>query len=105
LYVKLELRAMTKKPRYFDRLVMMSSVMPSEKYSCSASPDMFWNASTAIEGLSGSGRACAPSAAGRGMAAGAGWDAQHQILIGRAMFLTVCSPASRHSSGSRSRTS
>src|SRR6476646_10557238 len=27
----------------------MSSTMPSAKYSCSGSPDMFWNGSTAIE--------------------------------------------------------
>ena len=34
---------------------MMSSVMPSEKYSCSESPLMFAKGKTAIEGLSGSG--------------------------------------------------
>jgi hypothetical protein len=54
LYVKLELRAMTKNHRTFDSAVMMSSLMPSAKYSCSVSPLMFWNGSTAIEGLSGS---------------------------------------------------
>ena len=32
---------------------MMSSTMPSTKYSCSGSSLMFWNGSTAIEGLSG----------------------------------------------------
>src|SRR6516225_3002994 len=32
---------------------MMSSAMPSAKYSCSGSPLMFWNGSTAIDGLSG----------------------------------------------------
>jgi hypothetical protein len=32
---------------------MMSSLMPSEKYSCSASPLMLVNANTAIDGLSG----------------------------------------------------
>src|SRR5208337_446751 len=36
--------------------VMMSSTMPSAKYSCSGSPLIFWKASTAIEGLSGSVR-------------------------------------------------
>jgi alpha-ketoglutarate-dependent 2,4-dichlorophenoxyacetate dioxygenase len=35
---------------------MISSTMPSAKYSCSGSPDMFWNGRTAIDGLSGSGR-------------------------------------------------
>ena len=43
----------------------MSSTMPSAKYSCSGSPLMFWNGSTAIDGLSGSGRAgCDGAAAG-----------------------------------------
>jgi hypothetical protein len=31
----------------------MSSTMPSAKYSCSGSALMFWNGSTAIDGLSG----------------------------------------------------
>src|SRR3954453_5969530 len=35
-----------------DSAVMISSTMPSTKYSCSASPLMFWKGSTAIEGLS-----------------------------------------------------
>src|SRR6266550_992224 len=45
---------------------MISSTMPSAKYSCSGSPDMFWNGSTAIDGLSGSGSAgsVAPTRAG-----------------------------------------
>ena len=34
---------------------MISSTIPSAKYSCSGSPLMFWNGSTAIDGLSGSG--------------------------------------------------
>ena len=34
---------------------MMSSVIPSAKYSCSGSPDMLTNGSTAMDGLSGSG--------------------------------------------------
>src|SRR6202790_2551508 len=38
-----------------DSAVMISSTMPSAKYSCSGSPDMFWNGRTAIDGLSGSG--------------------------------------------------
>ena len=58
-----ELRAMTNSDRIRDRAVMMSSTMPSAKYSCSGSPLMFWNGSTAIEALSGSGsggRSAAP---------------------------------------------
>ena len=49
----LELRAMTKSQRMRDRAVVISSTMPSAKYSCSGSPLIFWNGSTAIDGLSG----------------------------------------------------
>jgi hypothetical protein len=45
-----ELRAMTKNQRSFDRPVMMSSEMPSAKYSCSGSPLILANGSTAIDG-------------------------------------------------------
>ena len=38
-----------------DSAVMISSTMPSPKYSCSGSPLMFWNGRTAIDGLSGNG--------------------------------------------------
>src|SRR5262249_21108900 len=38
-----------------DISVMMSSVMPSVKYSCSGSADMLVKGSTAIDGLSGNG--------------------------------------------------
>jgi hypothetical protein len=37
-----------------DRAVMMSSTMPSAKYSCSRSPLMFWKGNTASGGLFGS---------------------------------------------------
>ena len=40
-----------------DSPVMMSSTMPSAKYSCSGPPLIVSNGSTAMEGLSGSGRA------------------------------------------------
>src|SRR5215471_10593321 len=53
LYVKLELRAITNSDLKRDSAVMMSSTMPSAKYSCSGSPLMFWKGRTAIEGLSG----------------------------------------------------
>ena len=43
-----------------DSAVMISSTMPSTKYSCSGSPLMFWNGRTAIDGLS----ATRPAAAG-----------------------------------------
>ncbi len=43
---------MTKNCRMRDSAVMMSSVIPSEKYSCSGSPLRFSKGNTAIEGLS-----------------------------------------------------
>jgi hypothetical protein len=52
--MKLELRAITNSHLIRDKPVMISSTTPSAKYSCSGSPLMFWNANTAIEGLSGS---------------------------------------------------
>jgi len=55
LYVKLELRAMTNSHRMRESAVMISSTMPSAKYSCSGSPLIFWKGRTAIDGLSGSG--------------------------------------------------
>ena len=51
---------MTKNQRSLDSAVMMSSLMPSEKYSCSGSPLMLVKGSTAMAGRSGSGAlACA----------------------------------------------
>jgi hypothetical protein len=52
--VKLEFRAVTKNQWIRERAVMMSSAMPSAKYSCSGSPDMLVKGRTAIDGLSGS---------------------------------------------------
>src|SRR5437899_6218476 len=48
---------MTKSQRMRDSAVMISSTMPSAKYSCSGSPLILANGSTAIDGLSGSARA------------------------------------------------
>ena len=45
---------MTKRLAKRESSVMMSSVIPSEKYSCSGSPDMLLKGRTATEGLSGS---------------------------------------------------
>src|SRR6266446_10902903 len=47
---------MTNSHRMRESAVMISSTIPSAKYSCSGSPLIFWNGSTAIDGLSGSGR-------------------------------------------------
>jgi hypothetical protein len=47
-----------------DNAVMISSTMPSVKYSCSGSPLMFWNGNTAIEGLSGNGSGNSGTAVG-----------------------------------------
>jgi hypothetical protein len=52
-----ELRAITKNQRNLDSAVIMSSLMPWEKYSCSGSPLMLTKGSTAMAGRSGSGRA------------------------------------------------
>src|SRR6266404_2825344 len=57
LYVKLELRAMTNRDFDRDSPVMMSSAMPSAKYSCSGSELRLVKGRIAIEGLSGSVRA------------------------------------------------
>ena len=43
------MRAITVRPAIFDKSVMMSSLMPSEKYSCSGSPDILVNGNTAID--------------------------------------------------------
>ena len=50
--MKVELREITDSHLMRDSPVMISSTMPSAKYSCSGSPLMFWNGSTAIDGLS-----------------------------------------------------
>jgi len=42
---------MTGKVRQSERLVMMSSVIPSAKYSCSGSPLIFEKGNTAIDGI------------------------------------------------------
>ena len=55
--MKLELRAITKSQRIRERAVMISSTMPSAKYSCSGSPLILAKGRTAIDGLSGSGNA------------------------------------------------
>src|SRR5882672_9958776 len=75
LYVKLELRAMTKSQRMRESAVMISSTMPSAKYSCSGSPLILAKGSTAIDGLSGSGSArvsAAPTRAPRALPSPAG---------------------------------
>src|ERR1700730_7428356 len=48
---------MTNSQRIRDSAVMISSTIPSTKYSCSASPLILANGSTAIDGLSGRARA------------------------------------------------
>src|SRR5262249_2467757 len=57
LYAKLESRAITNSQRIRDNPAVMSSTIPSAKYSCSGSPLKFLKGSTAIEGLSGRARA------------------------------------------------
>src|SRR5271165_4692186 len=55
LYMNEELRAITKNQRSLDSAVMTSSLIPSEKYSCSGSPLMLVKGSTAMAGLSDGG--------------------------------------------------
>ena len=99
--MKVELRAITNSHLIRDSPVVMSSTMPSAKYSCSGSPLMFWNGSTAIDGLSGSASdgACAGRSAGRsttvtsaGVALGAG--RARQARIGSVMFFSDWWPMS-----------
>src|SRR6516165_9474694 len=52
LYANVELRAMTNRDLKRDSAVVISSTIPSAKYSCSGSSLMLSNGSTAIEGLS-----------------------------------------------------
>src|SRR5262250_2927052 len=66
LKVKLELRAITNNHLNRESAVMISSTMPSEKYSCSGSPLMFVNGSTAMVGFT----EAAASSSGRGDAPG-----------------------------------
>src|SRR5207248_5394782 len=101
---------MTKSQRMRLRAVMISSTMPSTKYSCSGSPDMFWNGNTAIDGLSGSGSAAGWTAAVPAASTPeSGRDARDPISeptrytrSGRAMFLRLCSPRSSKAQSSRS---
>ena len=58
------MRAITKRPEIFERSVIRSSVMPSAKYSWPSSSDMLLKGSTAMEGLSGRGKAIASGEAG-----------------------------------------
>src|SRR6516225_6232798 len=62
--------------------VMISSPMPSAKYSCSGSPDMLANGSTAIDGLSGNASA--------GSATGFRPITTRKTRTGREMFFRLC---------------
>jgi hypothetical protein len=89
LWTNAELREITSRSRKRDSSVMMSSVRPSAKNSCSGSPLMLANGRTAIDGLAG-------AAAGLGAegASPASSSTTRKARIGRAMFFTVCSPRS-----------
>jgi hypothetical protein len=85
-----ELRAMTKNQRIFDRAVIRSSLMPSAKYSCSESPDMLSNGSTAIEGLSG--KSSAEFSVEIIFGSSASSISTRYARTGSSMFFTFCSP-------------
>ena len=72
---------------------MMSSLMPSEKYSCSGSPDMLVNGKTAIDGVSTLGVELA--ALDRLVAKSVLPGCHFQTRIGRSIFFTVMSPPSK----------
>src|SRR5437868_8512188 len=56
---------MTNSQRMRESAVMISSTMPSAKYSCSGSPLILAKGNTAIDGFSGRARAGEPSSASR----------------------------------------
>ena len=68
---------------------MMSSLMPSEKYSCSGSPLMLLNASTAMEGLPGTGGGASTAPVRTANATPCSSTTTQNTSIGRTMFLTV----------------
>ncbi|HJQ55302.1 MAG TPA: hypothetical protein VJ890_00260, partial [Vineibacter sp.] len=63
------MRAITNSRGLFDNAVMISSTMPSLKYSCSGSPLMLLNGSTAIDGRFGKLSAASDGAGGIAAAA------------------------------------
>src|SRR6516162_11427062 len=69
----------------------MSSLMPSEKYSCSGSPDMLVNGKTAIDAVATLGKGLSILDL---VASDVARRCHFQIRIGRLIFLTVMSPAS-----------
>ena len=83
----------TNMPETLEMSVMMSSVIPSAKYSCSLSPDMLSNGSTTIDGFSGSAGGASASrrtGAGRGSGPDSGSPvaATRYVRSGWAMFFT-----------------
>jgi hypothetical protein len=62
-----------------DSAVMISSTIPSTKYSCSGSPLILANGNTAMDGFSGSGSAGA-SVAGYSRLMGADEEGTHERL-------------------------
>jgi hypothetical protein len=72
--------------------MMMSSVIPSEKYSCSGSPDMLVNGRTAIDAVATFGATLA--ALERRAIAGVVPGYHLQTWIGRSIFSTLISPPS-----------
>src|SRR5215510_11885522 len=97
LYENDEFRAITKSEWKRDSSVMMSSVMPSVKYSCSASPLMFKNGKTAMEGLSGNVNGTGDETVASEAASTCQSDGSHFTLkacTGRSMFFRARLPRS-----------
>src|SRR5277367_3944231 len=57
LYPRTEVQEITLRLSILVRVVISSRVVPSAKYSCSGSPDRFFNGSTAKEWISGAATA------------------------------------------------
>src|SRR6266403_3471527 len=99
LYVNDEFRAITNKDFNRDKEVMMSSAIPSAKYSCSGLPLMLVNGSTAIEGLSGRGSVASPVDRDGGHTAAISvrpptGERTAKSRTGRSIFLSSLSPRS-----------
>lgn len=89
LCTKAELREMTRGSRKRDSSVMMSSVRPSAKNSCSGSPLILTSGSTAMDGFLVMVIAAELSLPFSGAAGASGSSRTRKTWIGRVMFLTL----------------
>src|SRR5204862_2612277 len=95
-------RAITNNHLNRERAVIISSTVPSAKYSCSGSPDMFWNGRTASDGLSGKAGVLVGSPGDMVGVPSTMPSRTRYVRTGRAMFLRACSPRSSNAKSSLS---